>query len=42
VVSREMIGQSPGDQQRLQRSLDWVLQFSLRVLGADRTATDRR
>jgi AcrR family transcriptional regulator len=36
VVSREMIGQSPGDVQRLQRSLDWVLEFALRALGAER------
>jgi hypothetical protein len=42
VVSREMIDQSPGDQQRLERSLDWVLEFSLRVLGADRGVADRR
>jgi AcrR family transcriptional regulator len=36
VVSRVMVDQSPGDEQRLQRSLDWVLGFALRVLGADR------
>ena len=34
VVSREMLDQSPDDQQRLQRSLDWVLGFALRALGA--------
>lgn len=34
VISREMLGQMPGDEERLQRSLDWVLQFSLRALGA--------
>ena len=36
VVSRVMADQSPGDEQRLQRSLDWVLEFALRALGADR------
>lgn len=35
VVSREMIEQSPGDQQRLLRSLGWVLKFALRALGAE-------
>jgi len=35
VISREMVNQSPGDVQRLQRSIDWVLEFSLRALGAD-------
>ena len=34
VVSREMLDQSPDDQQRLRRSLDWVLGFALRALGA--------
>jgi AcrR family transcriptional regulator len=41
VISREMVNQSPGDEQRLQRSLDWVLEFALRALGAEGTA-DRR
>lgn len=41
VISREMINQSPGDDARLQRSLDWVLEFALRALGAEGTA-DRR
>jgi AcrR family transcriptional regulator len=35
VISREMVDQSPGDQQRLRRSLDWVLEFALRALGAE-------
>jgi AcrR family transcriptional regulator len=42
VISREMANQSPGDKQRLQRSLDWVLQFALRALGAEGTTADRR
>jgi AcrR family transcriptional regulator len=42
VISREMTNQSPGDEERLQRSLDWVLEFSLRVLGAEGAAHDRR
>jgi AcrR family transcriptional regulator len=41
VISREMVNQSPGDERRLQRSLDWVLEFALRALGAEGTA-DRR
>ncbi|AGB25224.1 transcriptional regulator [Mycobacterium sp. JS623] len=41
VISREMVNQSPGDHARLQRSLDWVLEFALRALGAEGTA-DRR
>ena len=36
VVSRVMAEQSPGDEERLQRSLDWVLAFALRAVGADR------
>jgi AcrR family transcriptional regulator len=36
VVSRVMADQSPGDEQRLHRSLDWVLDFALRALGARR------
>jgi AcrR family transcriptional regulator len=42
VISREMVNQSPGDEQRLQRSLDWVLEFALRALGAEGPAADRR
>lgn len=34
VISREMLGQTPGDEVGLQRSLDGVLHFSLRALGA--------
>jgi AcrR family transcriptional regulator len=34
VISREMLSQMPGDEQRLQRSLDWVLRFALRAVGA--------
>jgi AcrR family transcriptional regulator len=41
VISREMVNQSPGDEARLQRSLDWVLEFALRALGAEGT-TGRR
>ncbi|MBE1552613.1 AcrR family transcriptional regulator [Mycobacterium sp. OAS707] len=41
VISREMANQSPGDEARLQRSLDWVLEFALRALGAERTAGRR-
>jgi AcrR family transcriptional regulator len=36
VVSRVMVEQSPGDEQRLQRSQNWLLEFALRALGADR------
>jgi len=36
VISREMVNQSPGDEKRLQQSLDWVLEFALRALGAER------
>jgi AcrR family transcriptional regulator len=42
VISREMVNQSPGDEEKLRRSLDWVLEFALRVLGAEGTAHDRR
>jgi hypothetical protein len=42
VVSRVMVDQSPGDEQRLQRSLDWVLDFALRAVGAERRTADRR
>jgi AcrR family transcriptional regulator len=41
VISREMANQSPGDEARLQRSLDWVLEFALRALGAEGTAETR-
>jgi AcrR family transcriptional regulator len=36
VVSRVMANQSPGDEQRLQQSLNWLLGFALRAIGADR------
>jgi AcrR family transcriptional regulator len=42
VISREMATQSPGDERRLQRSMDWVLDFALRALGARGTSADRR
>ena len=42
VVARVMAAQSPGDEQRLQRSLTWVLEFAFRALGADRRTADRR
>ena len=42
VISREMVNQSPGDEKRLQQSLDWVLEFALRALGAEGTTTERR
>ena len=42
VISREMVDQSPGDQQRLRRSLDWVLEFALRALGAKGATAVRR
>jgi len=41
VISREMANQSPDDEQRLQRSMDWVLQFALRALGAQTRAGGR-
>jgi hypothetical protein len=37
-----MVDQTPGDEQRLQRSLDWVLEFALRVLGAEGPTTAPR
>ena len=42
VISREMVNQSPGDEKRLQQSLDWVLEFALRALGAEGTTAERR
>jgi AcrR family transcriptional regulator len=42
VISREMVNQSPGDEQRLRQSLDWVLEFALRALGAEGTTAERR
>jgi AcrR family transcriptional regulator len=36
VISRVMSEQSPGDEERLQQSLDWLLGFALRALGANR------
>jgi AcrR family transcriptional regulator len=41
VISREMVNQTPGDEARLQQSLDWVLEFALRALGAKGTAGRR-
>jgi AcrR family transcriptional regulator len=37
VISREMVNQTPGDDKRLRQSLDWVLEFALRALGAQRS-----
>jgi AcrR family transcriptional regulator len=42
VISREMANQTPGDDQRLRQSLDWVLEFSLRALGAEGSTADPR
>jgi AcrR family transcriptional regulator len=42
VISREMASQSPDDEQRLQRSPDWVLEFALRALGAEATTVEQR
>ncbi len=42
VISREMVNQSPGDEERLRRSLDWVLEFALRALGAEGSTADPR
>ena len=42
VISREMVNQTPGDERRLQQSLDWVLEFALRALGAQGTTAGRR
>jgi AcrR family transcriptional regulator len=42
VISREMADQRPGDEQRLRRSLAWVLEFALRVLGAEGASADKR
>jgi AcrR family transcriptional regulator len=42
VISREMVNQLPGDLQRLQRSIDWVLEFALRALGADGSSAQPR
>ena len=42
VIGREMANQSLDDEQRLRRSLDWMLEFALRALGAEgRTAVRR-
>jgi AcrR family transcriptional regulator len=41
VISREMANQTPGDEQRLRRSLDWVLEFALRALGAEGASQPR-
>jgi AcrR family transcriptional regulator len=42
VISREMVNQTPGDDQRLRQSLDWVLEFALRALGAEGSTADPR
>ena len=42
VIGREMANQSLDDEQRLQRSLDWMLEFALRALGAEGTTAERR
>ena len=42
VISREMVNQRPGDDQRLRQSLEWVLEFALRALGAEGSTTDPR
>jgi AcrR family transcriptional regulator len=42
VISREMVGLSYGDGERLRRSLAWVLEFALRALGAEGATTRRR
>jgi AcrR family transcriptional regulator len=42
VISREMVNQTPGDEQRLRQSLDWVLGFALRALGAERSTAEPR
>ena len=42
VIGREMANQSLDDEQRLQRSLDWMLEFALRALGAEGRTTERR
>jgi AcrR family transcriptional regulator len=42
VIGREMANQSLDDEQRLQRSLDWMLEFALRALGAEGRTAERR
>jgi AcrR family transcriptional regulator len=42
VISREMANQSLDDEQRLRRSLDWMLEFALRALGAEGRTAERR
>jgi len=42
VIGREMANQSLDDEQRLQRSLDWMLEFALRALGAEGLTAERR
>jgi AcrR family transcriptional regulator len=42
VISREMATQRPGDEQRLRQSMDWVLEFALRALGAEGSTADPR
>jgi AcrR family transcriptional regulator len=42
IISREMVNLSPGDEERLRWSLAWVVEFSLRALGAVRTTAEQR
>lgn len=42
VISREMVNQTPGDDKRLRQSLDWVLEFALRALGAQGSSAQSR
>src|SRR4029078_1406337 len=42
VIGREMANQSLDDEQRLQRALDWMLEFALRALGVGGTTAERR
>jgi AcrR family transcriptional regulator len=42
VIGREMANQSLDDEQRLQRSLEWMLEFALRALGAEGRTAERR
>ena len=42
VIGREMANQSLDDEQRLRRSLDWMLEFALRALGAEGRTAERR
>jgi AcrR family transcriptional regulator len=42
VISREMATQTPGDEQRLRQSMDWIMEFALRALGAEGATADPR